>query len=86
MIADAAPPHLRATSFGAFLFASGIGAVLASLGAGWLWDRHGSGETFIARAPSPRVALAMLSLLPAADSRSVAEGPHPVGTLDPAVN
>ena len=41
MIADSAPEELRATSFGAFWFVSGIAALLASLGAGWLWDREG---------------------------------------------
>ena len=64
MIADSAPEHLRATSFGAFWFVSGIGALLASLAAGWLWDRDGSSATFIASAVVAAVALAMLSLLP----------------------
>ena len=36
MIADAAAEHQRATSFGAFFFASGVAALLASLGAGLL--------------------------------------------------
>src|SRR6185369_10635961 len=39
MIADAAPDNQRATSFGAFFFVSGISALLASLGAGLMWDR-----------------------------------------------
>jgi MFS family permease len=64
MIADSAPEHLRATSFGAFWFVSGIGALLASLGAGMLWDRDGSSATFLASAGLATVALAMLSLLP----------------------
>ena len=64
MIADSAPDHLRATSFGAFWFINGIGALLASLAAGWLWDRDGSSWTFIASAVVAAVALAMLSLLP----------------------
>jgi MFS family permease len=64
MIADSAPDQLRATSFGAFWFVSGIGALLASLGAGWLWDRSGSGATFATSAGIAAVALAMLSLLP----------------------
>jgi MFS family permease len=64
MIADSAPEHLRATSFGAFWFVSGIGALLASLAAGFLWDRDGSSATFIASAVVAAVALAMLSLLP----------------------
>ncbi len=64
MIADVAPPHLRATSFGAFYFASGIATLLASLAAGLLWDRDGAQATFLAGAAAAAVALAMLSLLP----------------------
>ena len=64
MIADSAPEELRATSFGAFYFVTGIGALLASLGAGWLWDRQGASATFITSAAIAAVALAMLSLLP----------------------
>ncbi|HEU4704834.1 MAG TPA: MFS transporter [Sphingomicrobium sp.] len=64
LIADVAPPHLRATSFGAFYFVGGIGTLLASLGAGLLWDRHGPGATFIAGAAVAAVAMAMLGLLP----------------------
>jgi MFS family permease len=64
LIADYAPPHLRATSFGAFHFVSGIATLLASLGAGLLWDRDGASATFIAGAAVAAVAMAMLSLLP----------------------
>jgi MFS family permease len=64
MIADSAPEELRATSFGAFWFVTGIGALLASLGAGWLWDRQGPESTFLTSAGIAAVALAMLSLLP----------------------
>ena len=63
MIADSAPERLRATSFGAFYFVTGIGALLASLGAGWLWDREGAAATFLTSAAIAAVALAMLSLL-----------------------
>jgi MFS family permease len=63
MIADSAPANLRATSFGAFWFVTGIGALLASLGAGWLWVRDGSSATFLTSAAIAAVALAMLSLL-----------------------
>ena len=65
MIADSAPDNLRATSFGAFWFVSGIAGLLASLGAGWLWDRQGSAATFYTSAAAAAVAIAMLSLLPA---------------------
>ncbi|HYX47679.1 MAG TPA: MFS transporter, partial [Sphingomicrobium sp.] len=64
MIADSAPEELRATSFGAFYFVTGIGALLASLGAGWLWDRQGASATFITSAAIAAVAVAMLALLP----------------------
>ena len=63
MVADSAPEKLRATSFGAFYFVTGFGALLASLGAGWLWDRQGASATFITSALVAAVALAMLSLL-----------------------
>jgi len=63
MIADTAPEHLRATSFGAFWFVTGIATLLASLAAGFIWDRDGSEATFIAAAGAAAVALAMLSLL-----------------------
>lgn len=64
MIADAAPEHQRATSFGAFFFASGISALLASLGAGYLWDRGGPAETFTVAAGIAALAGAMLTLVP----------------------
>ena len=64
MIADAAAPERRATSFGAFFFASGIAALLASLGAGLLWDHSGPAATFTAGAMIAAVAGMMLILLP----------------------
>jgi MFS family permease len=63
MVADSAPEDKRATAFGAFWFVSGIGTLLASLAAGMLWDRSGSGMTFMASAGVAAIALAMLSLL-----------------------
>ena len=63
IIADSAPEELRATSFGAFWFVSGIAGLLASLGAGWMWDREGSSATFFTSAAVAAAALAMLSLL-----------------------
>jgi MFS family permease len=64
MIADSASEDLRATSFGAFYFVTGIGALLASLGAGWLWDNQGASATFVTSAGIAAMALAMLVLLP----------------------
>jgi MFS family permease len=71
MIADSAPEHLRATSFGAFWFVTGIATLLASLGAGWLWDREGASATFLTSAGVAAAALAMLSLLEGAPERLV---------------
>jgi MFS family permease len=64
MIADAAPETQRASSFGAFFFASGISALLASLGAGLLWDRGGPADTFVTAAGIAALAGAMAWLLP----------------------
>ena len=69
MIADSAPSHLRATSFGAFHFVTGIATLLASVGAGLLWDRHGAQATFLAGAGAAALSLAMLSLLPKASRK-----------------
>jgi MFS family permease len=63
MIADSAPDALRASTFGAFYFVTGIAGLLASLGAGWLWDREGASATFYTSAMLAAVALAMISLL-----------------------
>jgi MFS family permease len=75
MIADAAPEHQRATSFGAFFFASGISALLASLGAGLLWDRGGPADTFTVAAGIAALAGAMAWLMPRL------ERPHPIGDV-----
>lgn len=64
MIADSAPDRLRATSFGAFWFVTGIASLLASLGAGWLWDREGPAAVFATGAGVAALAWVMLALLP----------------------
>jgi len=64
MIADSAPEHLRATSFGAYYFVTGVAGLLASLAAGALWDREGAGAVFVTAAGVAAVAWAMLALLP----------------------
>ena len=61
MIADSAPDHLRATSFGAFWFVNGIAALLASLPQAGR-DRDGSSATSLKRRRGGQAA-AMLSLL-----------------------
>ncbi|WP_230352235.1 MFS transporter [Lelliottia sp. WAP21] len=50
MIARTAPSDLRGTAFGFFSLLSGAGVLIASIGAGLLWDIWGSASTFFAGA------------------------------------
>ena len=74
MIADAAAEDKRATSFGAFFFASGIAALLASVGAGLLWDHDGPAATFTTAAAVAALAGAMLWLMPTSSSGTATSG------------
>ena len=57
LVADEAPAHLRATSFGVFNFVSGIALLLASIIAGTLWEMAGPYATFIAGAAFTAIGL-----------------------------
>jgi len=57
LIADAAPIQLRASAFGLFNFASGVGLLFASLLAGFLWEAVGPSATFLAGASLSAVGL-----------------------------
>jgi MFS family permease len=50
MVADTVPADLRGTAFGLFNLASGVALLIASLLAGFLWDRFGPSLTFHAGA------------------------------------
>jgi MFS family permease len=60
LVADQAPPSLRATAFGVFNFASGIALLLASLIAGILWEVIGPSATFVAGAAFTALGLGVL--------------------------
>jgi MFS family permease len=60
MVADNAPANLRGTAFGLFNLAGGIAVLVASIGAGALWDRYGPAATFTAGAVVTAVGLAGL--------------------------
>lgn len=60
MVANTAPSDLRGTAYGFFNLASGIFMLVASVGAGWLWDRLGPAYTFSAGAVFCLAALALL--------------------------
>lgn len=63
MVADTTPADLRGTGFGFFNLVSGVAMLLASLIAGWLWDRLGAGATFHVGAAWCVLALAGLLVL-----------------------
>ena len=50
MVADTAPPDLRGTAYGFFNLVSGLSMLVASVLAGFLWDRWGASFTFYAGA------------------------------------
>ena len=60
LVAASAPADLRGTAFGVFNFASGLALLVASVLAGWLWDRHGAAASFMAGALLTALALAAL--------------------------
>jgi len=64
MVAHTAPAHLRGTAFGMFNLVSGVALLLASLGAGMLWELFGSASTFYAGAIVCVVTLIGMQLAP----------------------
>jgi len=60
LIADTTPADLKGTAFGVFNLASGLAMLLASVLAGWLWQRFGAGATFLAGAGLAFLALLLL--------------------------
>jgi MFS family permease len=68
MVAKTAPAELRGTAFGLFNVISGIAMLLASVTAGFLWDRLGASATFLAGALFCVAALIALVRHPATES------------------
>ncbi|MDR3630661.1 MAG: MFS transporter [Desulfocapsaceae bacterium] len=64
MVAHAAPAELRGTAYGFFNLISGLVMLLASVVAGFLWDRFGASATFYAGAVFCVFALAALAWPP----------------------
>lgn len=62
MVADTTPAELKGTAFGLFNLLSGIALLLASVGAGWLWQTYGAAMTFQAGAGLAAAALLLLGL------------------------
>ena len=70
MVAETAPQTLRGSSFGLFNLASGVCMLVASVIAGWLWDRHGASATFFAGAGLAVVPLVMCRFAPRLEKRN----------------
>ena len=64
MIANTAPADLRGTAFGMFNLVSGVSLLLASLGAGILWETWGAASTFYAGAIICVITLLGMRLAP----------------------
>lgn len=58
LVADTTPERLRGTAFGVFHLVSGLAMLLASVAAGWLWQRFGPPATFFAGAGLSLAAIA----------------------------
>jgi MFS family permease len=65
MVADAAPANLRGTAYGFFNLMSGIAMLVASVLAGFLWERLGASYTFYAGMFFCIATLAGLAMQPA---------------------
>lgn len=70
MVSHTAPADLRGTAFGMFNLMSGIALLLASLGAGILWESWGAASTFYAGTIICVVALIGIRLAPTAYQKS----------------
>ena len=57
MLTDATPSRIRGSAFGVFNLVSGGAMLVASVLAGWLWDRYGAPATFYAGAGFTALAL-----------------------------
>lgn len=62
-VAATAPSDLRGTAFGVFHLASGVAVLVASTGAGLLWDAFGGSAAFLAGAGAAALSLISLPLL-----------------------
>ena len=63
LVADVAAPELRGTAFGVFNLLSGLATLVASVGAGALWDAYGAPAVFLAGAGFAGLALIGLAFV-----------------------
>jgi MFS family permease len=63
LVADTSAAAVRGTAFGVYGLVTGVAVLLASVLAGWLWDRYGAPATFLAGALFSVLALAGYGVL-----------------------
>jgi MFS family permease len=63
LVADTSAASVRGTAFGVYGLVTGVAVLLASVLAGWLWDRYGAPATFLAGAIFSLLALAGFEIL-----------------------
>jgi len=63
LVADTSAASVRGTAFGVYGLVTGVAVLLASVLAGWLWDRYGAPATFLAGALFSLLALAGFEIL-----------------------
>jgi MFS family permease len=68
LVADTSTAAVRGTAFGLYGLVTGVAVLLASVLAGWLWDRHGASATFLAGALFSVLALAGFGVLRRAEN------------------
>lgn len=79
MVAHTAPPELRGTAFGMFNLMSGIALLLASAGAGVLWEVLGAASPFYAGAIICVVTLVGMRCMPVGLSAKLKMAPEQTG-------
>ncbi len=77
MVADTAPADLRGTAYGCFSLTGGVAMLIASVTAGWLWDRLGAAFTFYTGALFCVIAIIGVVLYPRTRKRSTLPGNQP---------
>jgi MFS family permease len=63
LVADTSAAAVRGTAFGVYGLVTGVAVLLASVLAGWLWDRYGAPATFLAGALFAFLSLAGFAAL-----------------------
>ncbi len=75
MVADTTPAELKGSAFGLFNLISGVALLLASAGAGWLWQTYGAAMAFHAGAGLAAAALLLLGLRRLSQSHTPLKAP-----------